>query len=183
MPAEEENKEATKETQAAGEKSQKKEPEKVLFTWKAPARPFKRRNREYYVTLFAMAAVVGLVLFLMEGFMPVLLIISLVFLFYVLNTVEPGNIEYSITNKGVKMADKRNDWEVLTRFWFTKRYDNVLLVFETTRLPGRLELVINPEDKEKISTTLKEYIVEEKAPPSSLDKAANWVSKKMPRNN
>src|SRR3990167_3231537 len=116
-----------------------KEAEKELLTWTAPARPFKRRDREFYITIIAIAGIVGLVLFLIEGFMPVILIVSLVFLFYVLSTVEPENIEYKITNKGIKVVDKRTDWSLINRFWFSRRFDSELLVVETLGLPGRME--------------------------------------------
>jgi len=171
MPAEETQKEEV----------QKREQEKELVSWEAPSRPFKRRNREFYVTIIAISAIVGLVLFLVEGFMPVILIVSLVFLFYVLSTVEPERIHYSITNKGVKIADQKRGWEEMTRFWFSRRFDSDLLILETYRLPGRLELVVLPEEKERIKTALLEYLDEEEVPPSSLDKAANWFSKKLPQ--
>ena len=57
----------------------RREPERDLVVWTAPARPFKRRDKQFYVTTFAMAGIVSLVLFLAEGIMPVILIISLVF--------------------------------------------------------------------------------------------------------
>ncbi|MGB6839060.1 MAG: hypothetical protein WBD86_01430 [Microgenomates group bacterium] len=158
----------------------KYEPERQLLAWTAPSRPFKRMNREFWVTVIAMAAVVGLVLFLVEGFMPVILIVSIIFLVYVMTTVEPGNIEYRITNKGLKIGGKTFEWDFLIRFWFSRRFDSQLLVVQKFGLPDRLELVISPEIKEKLSKTLLDYIPEEKAPPSSLDKAANWFSKKMP---
>lgn len=158
----------------------RREPEKDLLTWTAPARPFKRRDREFYLTLIAIAGIIGLVLFLIEGFMPVILIVSLVFLFYVLSTVEPENIEYKITNKGIKIVDKRTDWGLMNRFWFSRRLDNELLIVETLGLPGRMELVINPGDKEEIRKALSAYLIEEEAPPSFLDKAANWFAKKLP---
>src|SRR3989344_2388837 len=82
------------------------EPEKDLHSWKAPSRPFKKRGREFWVTVLSIAALLAFVLFLAEGVMPVILIISLVFLFYVLSTVTPEEIEYKITNRGVKVADK-----------------------------------------------------------------------------
>ena len=141
------------------------EPEKTLFSWTSPARPFKRRDREFWITIAAIVAISGLILFLVEGFMPVILIISIVFLFYILNTVEPENIEYKITNKGIRIADKMNNWDTLGRFWFTKRFNSDLLVFETTSLTGRLELVINPQDKKKIKENLTKYSVEEEAAP------------------
>jgi len=158
----------------------RREPENDLVSWTAPARPFKRRDREFYITILAIAGIVGLVLFLIEGFMPLILIVSLVFLFYVLSTVEPENIEYKITNKGIKVVDKRTDWSLINRFWFSRRFDSELLVVETLGLPGRMELVINQEDKERIRKTLSSYVVEEEAPPSYLDKAANWFAKKLP---
>ena len=158
------------------------EPERDLFAWKAPSRPFKRRDRQFWVTVGAIAGISGLVLFLIEGAMPVILIISLVFLFYVLSTVPPEEIEYKITNKGIKVVDKRTDWELLTRFWFSRRFDSELLVFEMVTIPGRLELVVNSKDKDALKKVLSEYLNEEEASPSNLDKAANWFAKKLPGN-
>ncbi|RLC32922.1 hypothetical protein DRH13_00715 [Candidatus Woesebacteria bacterium] len=156
------------------------EPEKELLNWSAPARPFKRMNREFWVTIIAMAAIVGLILFFAEGFMPVILIISIIFLIYVLTTVEPENISYSVTNRGVKVGEKTFEWENLIRFWFSKRFDSPLLIVQKYGIPDRLELVINQDEKEMLKTTLLKYIPEEKATPSSLDKAASWFSKKIP---
>src|SRR3989344_7252250 len=160
---------------------QKIELEKELLGWKAASRPFKRRDKQFWTTIIAIAAIFGLILFLVEGVMPVILIISIIFLYYVLSTVEPENIEYSITNKGVKIANQRTDWEYLTKFWFTRRHDSELLVFEMNILPGRLELVISPKDKEKIKTLLTTYLKEEESPPSNIDRAANYFSRFLPQ--
>lgn len=157
-----------------------REAEKDLLVWSAPARPFKRRNRDFYITIIAIAAIFSLVLFLVEGFLPVVLIVSLVFLFYVLSTVEPEKVEYKITNKGIKFAGKRTDWPMMTRFWFTKRFDVHLLVIETLVFPGRLELVIEPELEPEINRVCSRYLVNEEVPPSQLDKAANWFAKRLP---
>ncbi len=154
--------------------------EKEIFSWKAPARPFKRRDREFWITVCAIAFIGGLILFLIEGVMPVVMIISLVFLFYVLSTVEPETIEYAITTIGVKIGDRTTGWEFLTRFWFTKRFDSNLLVFETANLAGRLELVIDIKDEDKLREVLSDYIIEEEAPPGGLDRAANFFAEKLP---
>lgn len=159
------------------------EQEKDLLTWMAPGRPFKRRNREFYVTIIAIAAIVGLVIFIAEGWVPVILLISLIFLFYIMSTVEPDPVEYAITNRGIKVAGKRTDWEIMGRFWFSKRFDSELLIIETAILPGRLELVINEEVKEKITENLSKYLLHEEAPPSWLDRLANTLSKRLPGNN
>ncbi len=160
----------------------KPESEKDLVTWIAPARPFKRRNREFFVTVIAMASVSGFVVFLIEGWLPVLLIISLVFLFYVMSTVEPENIQYKITTKGISVGGKTTTWDIMNRFWFAKRFESELLVVETAVLPGRLEVVVNSEVKEKIKKAVSDYLVHEEVPPSYLDKIALWFSKRMPGN-
>ena len=110
-----------------------------------------------------------------------MLIISLVFLFYVLSTVEPENINYKITTYGVKIADRLTSWNSMRRFWFTNRFDTTLLVVETFTLPGRLEIVTTPQIKEQIEADMKKFLVHEEAPPSFLDKSANWFAKKLPQ--
>lgn len=154
--------------------------EKDLLVWTAPARPFKRRDKQFYVTTISIASLVSLILFLAEGAMPVILIISLIFLYYVLSTVEPETIEYKITNKGIKIANKTTLWEQMGRFWFGRRYSSELLVFETFVLPGRMELVVDQTQKEQIKKVLEKYLTEEEISPSRLDRAVDWFSKKMP---
>ena len=161
---------------------QKPEPERDLITWIAPARPFKRRDRQFYVTTFAIAGIVSLVLFLAEGIMPVLLIVSLVFLYYVLSTVEPESVEYKITTKGIKIAEKRTEWQFLTKFFFSKRLDSEILIIETTNIPGRIEFVINPEIKDNLKTQISAYIPYEEISSTGLEKFTDWFAQKLPGN-
>ncbi len=156
--------------------------EEDLFTWRAPSRPFKTRTREFYVTLFAIVGLVGLILFIAEGAMPVILLIAIVFLFYILSTVVPEEIEYKITNRGIKIAGGKTEWNLMGRFWFTKRMESDLLVIETFVIPGRLELVVREEDIESIRKNLSSYLNEEEIQPSGLERATNWFSSKLPGN-
>jgi len=160
----------------------RREPERVIFSWQAPARPFQRRTRQFYVTTFAMAGIVSLIIFLAEGLIPVILIISLVFLYYILSTVEPERVEYQITNKGIKIAGKRTEWQLMNRFWFANRFNHRLLVIETFSIPGRLEFVVTPDIEENITKELSAYIPHEEAPLSGLDKITGWVAQKLPGN-
>jgi len=150
--------------------------EKDLFSWSAPARPFKKKNRQFYVKLYAIAGIIGLILFLAEGIMPVVLLVSLLFLYFVMNTVEPETIEYRITNKGIYMAKKLNEWESLTGFWFSVRSEIDLLIVETKIFPGRLEFVIPSEKKEEIKKHLLAFLPEEEAKTSYTDKATKWIT-------
>ncbi len=158
------------------------EPEKVLYSWNAKARPFKRRTKEFWVSVIAISAIISFILFLIEGPISVLLVISIVFLTYVLSTVEPDIIEYSITNRGVRINGDLTKIGIITRYWFGKRFDEPLLIFETTGFPGRLELVVDEKDKEKIRDVLSPYLIEEKTSPSRIEKSAEWLSNKLPNN-
>jgi len=149
------------------------------FSWTAPMRPFKKRDREFYVNLFSIAGLLGVILFFIDGWMPVVLIVSLIFLVYVMSSIEPEKIQYRIEEKGLFIADKSIDWEKIIRFWLSKRYNSNLLVIETASFPGRMEYVINAADKEKIRKAMSSYVIEEETPPSNIDKATLWFSDKL----
>ncbi|HBL51965.1 MAG TPA: hypothetical protein DDZ05_01945 [Candidatus Blackburnbacteria bacterium] len=156
------------------------EPEKVVFSWTVPARPFKKRDREFFTTVLAIAFLVGLILFFLDGPLPLLVIIALVFLVYVLSTVPPEEVEHSITNKGIIAAGQRHDWFNLRRFWFTNRFGAHLLVVESRGFPGRIETVVLEKDEEKIKKELTSHLPFEEVAPSFLDKSAAWLSKRIP---
>lgn len=159
----------------------RREPERELVVWQAIARPFKKRERKFYVTVISLVGIVSLILFLAEGAMPVILLVSLLFLFYIMNTVVPETIEYKITTKGISISGKKVDWGLLGRFWFAPKADQEVLIMESANFPGRMELVIAIEKKEEIKKALSSYLVEEEIPPSFLEKAAGWISNKLPQ--
>jgi hypothetical protein len=154
-------------------------PEKELFAWKAKSRPFKKRPREYWVTIVAIASLLSFIMFLAEGTMPVILIISVIFLYYVLSTVEPHDVSFRITDKGVRIEDKLTEWNELTRYWFTEKLDSVTLNFEMTMFPGRLEMMISEKDINKLRQILSKYLPEEEPQKTSFDRTSDWVSKKI----
>lgn len=164
-------------TREAGAVSQK---ERVLFSWKAPARPFKKRDKEFFTTVLALAFLIGLIMFFIDGILPVAVVMALVFLIYVLSTVQPDEVEHSITNKGIIFAGKKYRWDELVRFWFTKRFGNELLIIESMQVPNRIEIVVSGQDQEKIKDAVEDYLLYEEAAPNFLDKAAGWLSKRVP---
>lgn len=166
-------------TQSQATSTAQSVPEKEIFSWKSPARPFKKRPREFWVRTVVIAGVLGTILFIVEGAMPVVLLIAVLFLFYILSTVEPETIQYKVTSYGLRVMDRLNGWNQFTRFWFTKRMDTEMVVFETFSIPGRLELVINTNEKEKLKASLIKFIPEEEAPPTRFDKTSEWISKKF----
>ena len=157
----------------------KQEPEKVFISWQAASRPFRPRGREFYIRLIAIAAVFGLILFLIDGVLPVILIVSLIFLFYILNTVEPEQVNYAITNYGIKVGAKLTEWGAMGRFWFANKYGREVLVIETANFPGRLEMFVDTKVKVDIKKYISDYLTHEEVPPSYIDKASGWFEKRL----
>ncbi len=158
----------------------RREPERELVTWVAASRPFKRYGRRFYVTIFSIVGIVSIVLFIAEGIMPVILMVSLIFLFYVLSTVKPEEIEYKVTNKGIKVDGKETPWQEIRRFSFLSKSGGEVVAFDTINFPGRMEIVVKPEIKDKLKNEISAYVPYETIQPSFLDKLTSWVVKKLP---
>jgi len=155
---------------------------KVLYTWRAPARPFKRRDKEFWTTIIAIVILVGLILFFVKEWFLIATIISLTFVYYVLSTVEPEEMEYKISNRGIIYGGQTYPFEAISQFWFSEKYGQRVVNFELQGggLVGRLTILIGKGDEGKIKEILLKYLLEEEVKPSFLDKAADWVQKKVP---
>ncbi|NQU83513.1 MAG: hypothetical protein HQ536_02270, partial [Parcubacteria group bacterium] len=100
---------------------------KTLLTWKAPCRPFKKRDREFWTTVLTIIFLISLILLFVKEWFLIATIFSLTFVYYVLSTVPPEEVEYSLTNRGVRFIENEYPWENFYRFWISKKYDQQLL--------------------------------------------------------
>jgi hypothetical protein len=157
------------------------EPEKELYTWQAPSRPFKKRNREFYATVGALVLLVSVILLFAKEFLLIGVILSFGFVTYVLSTVPPQTIKHRLTNKGIRSADKLWLWGTLGRYWWENKWHQPQLLIEAPNLfPGRLTLLLGSGDKKAINNLVSKYLVNQKPEPTSFDKATKWLSEKVP---
>lgn len=177
----------TTEDKVTEEKKDQPEPEtpkdlKELFHWTAPARPFKKRDRRFYVNLGLMLFIIALVALFVQEFFLIAVLMAIFFYYYVAGTVEPINVEHRITNRGITTAEHSYEWKGLTDFWFTEKYDDTILHVSTKdRFPGRLFMLAHYKDKEKIKKILIEYLTfQEKPPVTWIDNATEWATHKLP---
>jgi predicted DNA-binding transcriptional regulator len=82
------------------------EPEKDLYSWTAPSRPFKKRNREFYTTIATLVILLSVILLFAKEFLLIGVILSFGFVSYVLATVPPGKVSHRLTNKGIRTGEK-----------------------------------------------------------------------------
>lgn len=155
-------------------------PEEIIYTWEAASRPFKKRDQQYYLTIAAIIFLVSLILFFAGQFLPIAVAVSIGFLAYVLSSVPPERITHQISNYGIRIDDHLYYWDEIGRFWFEEKYGQETIHFEIFSFPGRVVLVIGDGDRQEITELLSEVLLQEKPKDTFLDKAANWIQKKIP---
>ena len=158
-------------------------PEEVLVEWDAPARPFRKRNRQFFSTIIIIAILVSLILFFAGQVLPVAVVISVVFLVYVTAVIPPQIIHYKLTNYGIYVEKEAFSWLGMGRFWFDEKAGQKVLEIELYGFPGRLTFVLidgqtpRAEDLERV---LSEVLIKEKPALSTYEKMANWLKEKIP---
>lgn len=155
-------------------------PEELIIEWEAPSRPFKKRNRQYYTTIGVIVFLICLILFFAGQFLPIAVVIAVAFLAYVLSAVQPEQVMNAITTYGIRSNNELYYWDELGRFWFTDKFGQQILHFETSRFPGQISLVLTDQDEAELIQALSEVLVHEKPPMSGFDKAAQWLQDKVP---
>ena len=155
-------------------------PEQTVFQWTAPSRPFKKRDRQFFSSVAVIALLVSLILFFAGQFLPIAVVISVAFLVYVLSVIPPHDIAHKITTYGIHIEDRLYYWELMGRYWFDEKYDQVLLKIEVAQFPGRITMVIDAKDKNVLREILSEVLLEEKPELTTFEKAAEWLQKKLP---
>lgn len=157
------------------------EPLKVLLEWKAPIRPFKKRNREYFTTIGAIAFLLIVILLLLQEWVLIAVIIALMFVSYIMGTVQPEETEHKITNRGIKTGGRDYRWGELGRFWFEKKWDQEILQVETLiPFPRRLSLLLGQVKEEEVKKVLSEYLLLEEPEKVWADRASDWISRRVP---
>ncbi len=153
---------------------------KTLLEWQSAARPFKERDREVFWTAGAIVALISVILFFVKEFLLIAVILSLYFVFWVLNTVAPEKVSHKITSLGMESGGQIYKWENLGRFWFSKKWGNNILNVETKKgLSGRLLMLLGPE-KEKVKKILSNNLTFEKPEKTWLNGTSEWLQKKVP---
>lgn len=158
------------------------EPLKTLIEWDAPGRTFKKRDKEFFRTIFSLLILVVIILFFAQQFMLILAIVATAFLAYVLNTVPPEMVHHKITTQGVVTAEHTHTWKELKSFFFSEKYGAKILNVDTVnKFPGRLMLLLGSLDQAQVKDAMSKYLIyKEKAPVTWLDKATSWLSEKVP---
>lgn len=155
----------------------------LVFSWKAPLRPYKKRSALILRFYLAVALLLSLIVFFFGDKILLIPIWTLLFLFYVLTIIPAPEVENKITRFGIETAGVTLRWETLSHFYFGRRFGFYTLTI-VSRAPFfyHVYLVIpNEEIKKQVTGYLCEHLVFQEKPSKTLtDKLSDWLSTFIP---
>ncbi len=154
---------------------------KILLSWQAPARPHPHHSRQFWTTALSILALVILILLFAQEWLLIVALVSLAFLYYILSSVEPRQVSYRLSQRGLILPDRGElPWELFSGFYYRQHWQNRLLHLRLQQPPFEIQLVI-PADKEAaLDTILAKHLPRLKYQPTSLDKIASWLRRQLP---
>lgn len=181
MPTQEPTQESTLKKEKPEVQVVKPEPLKTLLTWSAPERPFKRRSREYFTTIGAIVFLLAVILLFLKEWLLIMVIVALMFVTYVMATIEPRKVEHKITNKGITTGGKTYLWQELGRFWFGEKWGQKILYVESpARFPRHLILLLGDIEEKRVKQLLSRHLSFEEPQKTWIDGASEWLSARVP---
>lgn len=155
----------------------------VIFSWKAPLRPYKKRSHLIFRFYMAVALLISLIVFFFGDKILLIPIWSLLFLFYVLTITPPPVVENKISKFGIETAGVTLRWEQLSHFYFKKRFGFYVLtlVGHAPYFYHAFLVIPDEEVKKNLMLILSEHLVYQEKPTRSFtDKMIDWFARLIP---
>lgn len=154
--------------------------EKVLVEFEAYDRPHKVWTKEFYSSVIVIAFLVSVILYFIEGMMPVLVIWALVFMLWAMAKTEPKMAKTFITSWGLKTLEKTYRYEEMVNFWFETKWGTRLMRINLNGMPWHLVVVIDPKKEEEIKKSMTQMVIYLEPEVTWVDRAVKWMGEKMP---
>jgi len=155
----------------------------VIFSWRAPLRPYKKKSSTIIRFYIAVALLLSLIMYFFGDKILLIPIWALVFIFYVLTITPPPDVDNKINAFGVELAGVTLRWEVLSHFYFGKRFGFYTLTI-VSRAPyfyHAYAVIPNEEIKKKVLSLLSQNLIYQEKPDKKFtDKAVDWLSNLIP---
>src|SRR3990167_788183 len=90
----------------------------IQLAWRAPLRPFIKRSQRVMRFYLALTLLISLIIFFLGDRILLLPIWTLLFLFFVLTSTPPPEVDNKITQFSIETAGATLRWEALDYFYF-----------------------------------------------------------------
>ncbi len=155
----------------------------LLYRWKAPLRPYKKKSKIILRFYLAVALLLSAIFFFFGDRILLIPIWALVFLFYVLTITPPPDVENRVTAFGIEAAGVTLRWDALSHFYFGKRFGFITLTI-VSRAPyfyHAYMVVPDEEAKKRLISILSLHLMYQEKPEKTLsDKMLDFLSRVLP---
>lgn len=157
------------------------EEEKVLIGWKAPERLHKTHGKEFFTTIGAFVFLLSIIALFFKEVLLMITIWAFAFVAIAMSKTQPEIIDYAITTRGLKVDKNKYRFSELARFWLEEKFGETVMRVDTFRpFPGRLAVILDNLNIDKIKAILVKKIPYDKPEDTFVDKAGKWLSEKVP---
>lgn len=142
----------------------------TLLSWTAPMRPYKRKAKNTLRFFLAVALLLSIIIWFFGDRILLLPVWAIVFLFYIMTVTPPPNVENKITKFGIETAGITMRWEILSHFYFMKRwgFDVLTVVTHSPYVFYSFMVIPDQATKKKIADILSEHLMFDAHPPVTL---------------
>lgn len=155
----------------------------IIYIWKAPLRAYKKRSSGVIRFYIALALLLSLITLFFGEPLLIFPIVAITFLFYTLTTTPPPTATHKLTRFGIETTGITVRWDVLSHFYFTKKFDyNILVVVSNAPFFYHLYIVVRDDKTKKdLIGLLSDYLIYQEQPQKTFsDKMAEWLTRLMP---
>jgi hypothetical protein len=107
------------------------EHDQVLYSWRAPLRPYRKRSTRLIRFFVALALVLSVFVLFVGDLVTLLPMWALLFLFYIFAVTPPPLVETKLTRFGIESSGILMRWDVLSHYYFVRRFGYTVLVVVT----------------------------------------------------
>jgi hypothetical protein len=154
--------------------------EKEIMEWESYERPHKVWTKEFYSSVIVIAFLVSVILFFIEGVMPVFVVWALVFMMWAMSRTEPLITKNTLTTWGIRSMNKMYDFPKMTNFWIETKWGTRLLRINLKEAPWHVVFVISKEVEEKIKVEIGKIVPYSEPEITVMDKMVKWLGEKIP---
>jgi len=155
---------------------------KTLLSWHAPARPFKKRKKQFYLNMFLLILPLEIIGFLFHLSLLMTVIVAFAFFVAVLYTVPPHMVYIKISTEGITADQHFYLWQELYDFYFKKLHNEDILVIRTQEgIANEIIITLGNIDKSHLQTILLPYLpYREYVKPTFVEKSGDWLARTFP---
>lgn len=155
---------------------------KTYLSWTAPGRPFRKKGREFFLSILLITFLIEVILFLFSQYQLMLTVAALTFLSWVLSSVAPRDFHYRVSSEGIKVEDIFYIWSELYDFYFKKINGVDTLIIRTQALiPGELSISLGTINRDHMRKVLVHFLpYREVVKATFMEKSADWLSRTFP---